>query len=322
MRIVFAGTPEFAARALSAILVAGHEVVGVLTQPDRRAGRGMRLVPSAVKQRAQADGLTVSQLDSLRGPDAQRELAAWFAEARAEVMVVAAYGLLLPSTVLQMPRLGCINIHASMLPRWRGAAPVERAILAGDVDTGACIMQMDAGLDTGPVLLAQAEEIKARDTAGELRGRLANLGASAIVEVLAALERGEQPVPRPQAETGVTYANKISKAEAILDFDLSAIELDRRIRAFDPAPGAVAMMRGSPIKIWRARPGPFAQMHLSPGTVRGFEDGGLGLSCGLDGRDTLIIEELQRPGGRRLPATQFLAGHPIPAGERFASNGK
>ncbi len=321
MRIIFAGTPEFAALALDAIVGAGHQVRAVLTQPDRSAGRGMRRSPGAVKQRALAAGLPLCQPATLRDPEAQRELAACFGDGNTDVMVVAAYGLLLPPAVLKIPPLGCLNIHASMLPRWRGAAPVERAILAGDAETGVCIMQMDAGLDTGPVLLARAATIEARDTAGSLRDRLAKLGAAAIVDVLALLDRGERPLPRAQAEVGATYASKIAKAEAALDFSDSAVELDRHVRAFDPVPGAVAMLRGTAIKIWSSRPGPRTAYSLPPGTVRGCE-GGLSLACGVDGRDTLFIEEMQKPGGRRLPAKQFVAGFALSAGERFGGAGE
>jgi methionyl-tRNA formyltransferase len=322
MRIVFAGTPEFSARALDTILAQGHQVLAVLTQPDRPAGRRMRHLPSAVKQRALAAGLPVFQPETLRDAGTQAELAAWFTEQQADVMVVAAYGLLLPPAVLGMPRLGCLNIHASLLPRWRGAAPIARAILAGDTNTGICIMQMDAGLDTGPVLQTRSADILPRDTAGSLLDRLATIGAAAIVEVLAMLERRENPTPVAQAATGVTYAGKISKAEAVLNFELGAIELDRRVRAFDPAPGSVAILRGTALKIWGVRPGPRGARVLPPGTVRGVEGGSFGLACGHDGRDTLIVEELQKPGGKRLAVAQFLLGFPLSAGERFGSTGE
>jgi methionyl-tRNA formyltransferase len=322
MRIVFAGTPEFAARALDAIIAAGHQVLAVLTQPDRPAGRGMRLSPSAVKQRALAAKLPVVQPETLRTADAQAGLAAWFADGEADVMVVAAYGLLLPPAVLAMPRLGCLNIHASLLPRWRGAAPIARAILAGDPETGICIMQMDAGLDTGPVLRRHPVRIEPRDTAATLENRLGILGASAIVDVLAGLASGQRPDSSPQPENGVTYAKKINKAEAILDFSLGAIDLDRHIRAFNPAPGAAAMLGNTAIKIWRAAPGPRVMFASPPGTVRSSDNTGLAVACGVDGRDTLIVEELQKPGGRKLDAVQFLAGFSLSAGECFGSAGK
>jgi methionyl-tRNA formyltransferase len=317
MRLVFAGTPPFAARALDAILRAGHEVVGVLAQPDRPAGRGMRLVPGAVKQRALDAVLPVAQPASLRDAEAQRALAAWFGDGYADVMVVAAYGLLLPPAVLAMPRLGCLNIHASLLPRWRGAAPIERAILAGDTTTGVCIMQMEAGLDTGPLLMQRNTQILARDTAHTLRERLASVGANAIVETLSALQRGDTLTSQVQATEGVTYAGKIAKADAALDFSQSAIELDRKIRAFDPVPGAFANLRGTTIKLWSATPRTHAAPALPAGTVRGCEDGHLLLACGVDGRDTLMVEELQKPGGKRLKAVQFLQGFALSPGERF-----
>ena len=319
MRIVFAGTPEFAVIALDAICAAGHQVVAVLTQPDRPAGRGMRMLPGAVKQRALAMGIQVLQPVTLKDTTIQQQIGSWFVENRAEVMVVAAYGLLLPPAVLALPRLGCLNIHASILPRWRGAAPIERALNAGDADTGICIMQMDAGLDSGPVLLSRRLAIDARDSAGSLRARLAEVGAAAIVEVLAMLERGVNPVATPQPAIGATYAPKIGKAEASLDFNLSALELDRRIRAFDPTPGTVALLDKLTIKFWRAHAGPRAATAQAPGTVLAVASNGVSLACGADGRDTLVVEELQKPGGKRLAAAQFLTGFPLAVGERFAT---
>lgn len=321
MRIVFAGTPEFSVRALDAVRTAGHQVAAVLTQPDRRSGRGMRLLPGPVKTYAAAAGLPVAQPVSLRDVGAQQELASWFTTGHAELMIVAAYGLLLPPAVLAMPRLGCLNIHASLLPRWRGAAPVARAILAGDSETGVCIMQMDAGLDTGSVLLARRTAIDARDTAGSLTAKLARLGADTMVEVLAMLERDDPPAAQVQAETGVTYAHKIDKAEAGLDFAQGAVELDRRIRAFDPAPGATAYLRDVALKIWRARPGPSSARAQPSGTVRSADEQGLAIACGFDGSDTLIVEELQKPGGKCLTVAQFLQGFSLSAGERFGRPG-
>ncbi len=324
MRIVFAGTPEFAAIALDAILNAGHHVHAVYTQPDRNAGRGMRLSASPVKARAAMQGIPIFQPASLRDPSAQEELAASFGKGGADIMVVAAYGLLLPPEVLAMPRLGCINIHASLLPRWRGAAPVERAILAGDTETGISIMQMDAGLDTGPVLHKIATAIDARERGGSLREALGKLGAEAVLEVLARLERGDRITAVPQTEAGVSYAKKIDKAEGRLDFAQGAPELDRKIRAFDPAPGAFTFFAGATIKIWSARPGRTqgadALSVLPPGTVRSVTAGVLEIACGADGRDSLLVEELQKPGGKRLATAQFLAGTPMGAGGRFASS--
>jgi methionyl-tRNA formyltransferase len=321
MRIVFAGTPEFSVRALDAIRKAGHQVVAVLTRPDRRSGRGLRFLPGPVKTYAMQAGLPVAQPASLRDAEAQRELAIWLATGNAELMIVAAYGLLLPPAVLAMPQLGCLNIHASLLPRWRGAAPVARAILAGDSETGVCIMQMDAGLDTGPVLLAKRTAIDARETAGSLTAGLARLGAEAMVEVLDLLERKRPPNALPQAEDGVTYAHKIDKAEAGLDFALSAAALDRKIRAFDPAPGATAQLRDAVLKIWRGRPDPASARALPPGTVRGVDGKSIAIACGPDGSDTLIVEELQKPGGKRIAVAQFLQGFALAAGERFGRSG-
>ena len=246
MRLIFAGTPEFAAQALQAIVVAGHDVALVLTQPDRPAGRGMTLQPSAVKKVALEHGIEVFQPLTLKDTEAQAKIAA----IGAEVMVVAAYGLILPQAVLDMPRFGCINIHGSLLPRWRGAAPIQRALLAGDTKTGVCIMQMEAGLDTGPVLLRGAFAIEATDTTATLHDRLAGLGARLIVEAL-----GKLPLPtEPQPTEGITYAHKIEKAEALIDWTKSAAELDRHIRAFNPFPGAQAVLGGQTVKFWQAAP--------------------------------------------------------------------
>jgi methionyl-tRNA formyltransferase len=319
MRLVFAGTPDFAIATLDAIIAAGHQVLAVLTQPDRRSGRGMRVEPGPVKQLALAHGIPVLQPASLRAPEVHRQLVPWFGVGMAEVMVVAAYGIILPQAVLALPRFGCLNIHASLLPRWRGAAPIERALLSGDRETGVCIMQMDAGLDTGPVLQLRSLAIDSRDTAGSLREKLANLGAATMVEVLDSLDRGASLAATPQEPAGATYAKKIDKLEAALELKKSSIELDCQIRALDPAPGAFAMLRGRPIKIWVARPGKVLDQAQAPGTVRAAGSEGLLLACGADGCDTLIVEELQRPAGKRLRAAQFLQGFPIATGERFVS---
>jgi len=314
MRLAFAGTPAFAATALRSIVAAGHDVVLVLTQPDRPAGRGLKLQPSAVKALAAQLGLRVLQPTGLRldGRNATQALQAREAlqAAAPEAIVVAAYGLILPPWLLALPRLGCLNIHASLLPRWRGAAPIQRAIEAGDRQTGISIMQMDAGLDTGAVLLAQALPIAPDDTGATLHDRLAVLGAHAIVEVLDRLDRGELAAA-PQPDTGVTYANKIQKHEAALDWRASALELERRIRAFDPFPGATLVDRGQTLKVWRA-----ARRDLTgaPGEVLGTLPGPLVVACG-DG--ALELLELQRPGGRRLPAARcFPAGAPA-VGQRL-----
>lgn len=304
MRVVFAGTPEFAALALRAIADAGHDIPLVLTQPDRPAGRGMALQPSPVKRLAQELGIAVQQPPSLRDEGAQARLR----EAGAEVMVVAAYGLILPQAVLDLPRFGCINIHASLLPRWRGAAPIQRAILAGDAETGVCIMQMEAGLDTGPVLLRGSTPIAADDTAASLHDRLAALGAKLAVDCLARL-----PLPaEAQPETGVTYAAKLDKAEARIDWSRPAALVDRQVRAFNPVPGAQTQLGETAIKIWKAIP---VEGTGAPGEILAADRGGVVVACG---EGALRIGELQKAGGKRLAAAQFLAGMPIVAGERFA----
>jgi len=307
MKIIFAGTPEFAAVALSRILDAGFDVPLVLTQPDRPAGRGMRLVESAVKQVAVSAGIAVFQPQSLKRDAAAVE------KLRAtphDAMVVAAYGLILPQSVLDIPRHGCLNIHGSLLPRWRGAAPVQRAIEAGDSETGVCIMQMEAGLDTGPVLLRRALPITKDHTAASLTAALAALGADLIVE---ALRNIAALAPVAQEQEGVTYAAKIEKAEARLDFRLNAETLAQKVRAFDPFPGAAATHVGQTIKFWRAAPGPACRE--APGTILGADDAGVIIACG--GATSLLVTELQRPGARRLPAREFLQGCPLPPGGRF-----
>ena len=308
MKVAFAGTPEFAAAALEAILAAGFEVPLVLTQPDRPAGRGMQLQPSPVKQLALAGGIPVHQPEKLRTPEQQAPLA----EAGADVLVVAAYGIILPQTVLDMPRYGCLNIHASLLPRWRGAAPIHRAIQAGDAETGITIMQMDAGLDTGPMLMKRVEPIHFDDTTGSLHDRLAWIGAELIVDALNALRTSSARLPAtPQPADGVTYAAKIGKAEAVVDWTRPAPEIERTIRAFNPFPGVLAPLQGTPIKLWRARA---IDAVGTPGEVLLAEGAGVIVGCG-DG--SLCITELQKPGGKRLPAADFLRGMPIAAGSRF-----
>ncbi len=305
MKVAFAGTPEFAAAALEAILAAGFDVPLVLTQPDRPAGRGMQLQPSPVKRVALAAGIPVHQPEKLRTPEQQAPLA----EVQADVLVVAAYGIILPQAVLDLPRHGCLNIHASLLPRWRGAAPIHRAIQAGDAETGITIMQMDAGLDTGPMLLSRAESIHADDTTGSLHDRLAQLGAEMIVEALRALPGGLTATPQPA--DGVTYAAKIGKAEANVDWSRPAAEIERAIRAFNPFPGAVATLQQTPVKLWRARA---IDASGTPGEVLLAEGAGVIVACG---KGALCITELQKPGGKRLPAADFLRGMPIAAGSRF-----
>ena len=307
LRVAFAGTPEFAAQALDSILKAGYAVPLVLTQPDRPAGRGMKLSPSAVKQLALAHGIEVDQPEKLR-TDAQR---ARLAACAPDVLVVAAYGLLLPPAVLALPRLGCINIHASLLPRWRGAAPIHRAIEAGDAETGITIMQMDEGLDTGPMLLRRALPIAADDTTASLHDRLAALGGECIVEALGTLVAGGLAAT-PQPAEGVTYAAKIGRAEADIDWSRPAAEIERAMRAFDPFPGAVSTLRDTAIKCWKAQ---VVAGEGEPGRVLAVDADGIVVACG---RDALRCTVLQRPGSKRLPAGEFLRGFPVSAGERFA----
>jgi len=291
VRIGYAGTPPFAVPALEALHAAGHEVALVLTQPDRPAGRGLKLTPSAVAEAAQQLGLRVEKPVSLKTAEAQ----ALVAEARLDVLVVAAYGLILPPAVLALPARGCLNIHASLLPRWRGAAPIHRAILAGDRETGVDIMVMEAGLDTGPVLLERAVEIGPEDTTGSLTTRLAGLGAEAIVEALARLDT---LVPRPQDPALATYAAKVTKDEARIDWSEPAEAIARRIRAFDPQPGCEAKLGDETVKLWRAR---VVEGRGTPGEVLATSPE-LVVACG---RDALVVEQLQRPGGRRIAGAEY-----------------
>ncbi len=307
MRVAFAGTPEFAAEALRAIIAAGFEVPLVLTQPDRPAGRGMQLMPSPVKQVALAHGIPVDQPEKLRTDAQQATLRA----VKAEILVVAAYGLILPQAVLDLPRHGCVNIHASLLPRWRGAAPIQRAIEAGDSETGITIMQMDAGLDTGGMLLKRAIPIAPDDTTASLHDKLAALGGEMIVDALHRIALCEL-APVPQPAEGVTYASKIAKTEAVLDFREPAEVLARRLRAFDPFPGGVASIDGQTIKLWRA----IAEAGTGePGVILGADGHGVRVACG---NGVLRLTELQKPGGKRLAAADFLRGLPLQAGQRFA----
>jgi methionyl-tRNA formyltransferase len=306
MRLVFAGTPRFAVPALEALAAAGHELAAVLTQPDRPAGRGLAAAAGPVKQAAQRRGVLVLQPPTLKDAAVQARLA----DLAPDALVVAAYGLILPQAVLDIPRLGALNIHASLLPRWRGAAPIERALLAGDPVTGVCIMRMDAGLDTGPVLLRQELPIAPGDTAGTLHDKLATLGARLLVTALDGLAWGALR-PAPQPTEGVTYAAKIEKHETRLDWSRSASEVERQVRAFNPAPGAGARMRGVELKLWRAT---VVEAHGAPGAVLTAGADGISVACG-DG--ALRLEELQRAGGRRLPAAAFLRGFPLAPGDRF-----
>ncbi|QBQ96175.1 methionyl-tRNA formyltransferase [Paraburkholderia pallida] len=320
LRVIFAGTPEFAAAALAAIHEAGFAVPLVLTQPDRPAGRGMKLQASPVKRYAQEHGIAVAQPPSLRRAGKYPEEAAAALDLlRAtphDVMVVAAYGLILPQEVLDIPPHGCINIHGSILPRWRGAAPIHRAIEAGDAETGITLMQMDAGLDTGPMISEVRTPIASTDTTATLHDRLAALGAQLVVEGLTQLERdGALPVT-PQPADGVTYAEKIGKQEAALDFRRSAVALARQVRAFDPFPGGAATLDGALLKLWSAEPadGVNVSADAAPGQILDVSPAGVVVACG---EGALRVTQLQKPGGKRLPAREFLAGMPLTAGQRF-----
>ncbi len=303
LKVAFAGTPEFAREALQAILKAGFEVPLVLTQPDRPAGRGMKLQASPVKQLALEHGIAVAQPTSLRldgkYPDEARAAQAALQAAQPDVMVVAAYGLILPQWVLDLPRLGCLNIHGSLLPRWRGAAPIHRAIEAGDAETGITIMQMDAGLDTGDMLLIEKDAIRPEDTTAILHDRLAHLGGRLIVEALEMAACGGLTAT-PQPSEGVNYAHKIDKAEAAIDWSLPASALARRVRAFDPFPGCTFALGEQTIKLWSAS---VVQASGQPGEVRQAQGDTLVVACG---EQALALHTLQRPGGKRITARDFL----------------
>jgi len=308
VKIAFAGTPEFAAVALRALLDAGCDIPLALTQPDRPAGRGQKLVASPVKQVALAHGIPVHQPERLKDPATHRPLI----EAAPDLLVVAAYGLILPQAVLDIPKRkpgGCLNIHASLLPRWRGAAPIQRALEAGDAATGVTVMQMEAGLDTGPMLLAETVQVGAGETAATLHDRLAVLGGRLIAMALQDIDN-LKAVPQPAA--GVTYARKIGKDEAAIDWTRPAAEIERRIRAFDPFPGSTARLGAQTIKVWRAR---LAEGSGQPGEILAVTPAGIAVACG-DGALTLV--ELQKPGGSRLAGADFLRGFPISAGQRFS----
>lgn len=309
MKLIFAGTPEFAAAALAALSNSRHTVLAVLTQPDRPSGRGMKLVASPVKKLALALGLPVLQPTSLRAPEAQPLLRKF----DADVLVVAAYGLILPQAILDIAPSGAINIHASLLPRWRGAAPIQRAILAGDKQTGICIMRMDAGLDTGPVLLKERVDIADQDTGGTLHDKLSKIGARLVVTALDRLESNELDA-RPQPADGATYASKIEKSEAHLDWSRPAEDVWRRIRAFDPHPGASSAIRGEWIKLYGA--GLESGLAAQPGEILEAGDDGVVVACG---RGAVRILELQRAGGRRLSAKDFLRGLTLSLGGRFGA---
>jgi len=313
MRVGFAGTPAFAARALDAIARAGFTIPLVLTQPDRPKGRGLKLEPSPVKALAESLGIRVLQPATLKTGGARAEALA----IPLDVLVVAAYGLILPDAVLCWPHHGCLNIHASKLPRWRGAAPIARAIEAGDAMTGVTIMQMDAGLDTGPMIDVVDVPIGARETSGTLQDRLADAGAHAIVAALQRLARDGRLPSTPQPDAGATYAAKIGRGDAAIDWTRPAAALDAVIRAYDPAPGAHATIGGEPVKVWRALP--MARgAPAEPGEVVSRSPGGVDVACGTRIEDgALRLVEVQPAGGRRMAAGAYAAGRGIDVGSRF-----
>jgi len=311
LRVGFAGTPEFARRALEAIADAGFTIPLVLTRPDKPKGRGLVLAPSPVKAWALAAGLPVLQPVTLKTAEGHAEVLAH----PLDVLVVAAYGLILPPAVLAWPRLGCLNIHASLLPRWRGAAPIQRAIEAGDATSGITIMQMDEGIDTGPMIASTAVPIGPRETAGGLHDRLAVAGAALIVEVLRRAQRDGRVATEPQPAGGATYAARITDRDARIDWSRDAVAIDRQIRALDPAPGAYTMLGATKVKLWRAEPLPIPAS-LLPGTVLAASPAGIDVACGAG---ALRILELQRAGGRRVPAAALVAGRFVAAGVRFVA---
>ncbi len=297
MRIVFAGTPEFSVPVLQALLRSSHEVVAVYTQPDRPAGRGRKLVLGPVKRLAQRQGVAVMQPAGLKSAAAQAELAAL----RPDLMVVVAYGLLLPQAVLDLPALGCVNLHASLLPRWRGAAPIQRALLAGDDQTGVCLMQMQAGLDTGPVLAVARTPISPADTGGSLHDRLSALAAELLARELDALAAGALPAT-PQDDSQATYAHKLDKREAAIDWRDDAVQIERQVRAFNPWPVAHTRYQGQALRIWAAGVSDL-EATATPGAVAAASREGIDVVCG---RGCLRLRELQLPGGKRLEAAAFL----------------
>jgi len=310
LRIAFAGTPGFALPALRALLQSAHRVVGVLTQPDRPAGRGRELRASPVKLLALEAALPLSQPATLRSPEGRAALASW----TPDLLVVVAYGLILPREVLALPRLGCLNIHGSLLPRWRGAAPIQRALLAGDTETGVTIMQLDEGLDTGPTLLERRHPIGPRDTAGTVHDALAELGAAALLEAIQGLVSGVL-VPKAQPVEGVSYAAKIDKAEARIDWSASARQVDRQVRAFNPWPVAETKLENESVRVLRACVADAVAADALPGCVLGLADDGLRVACG---EGVLALQELQRAGKRPVSARDFANAVRI-AGLRFGS---
>ncbi len=309
MRILFAGTPDFSVNALAALHAAGHEICAVYTQPDRPAGRGRKLQPPPVKAWALEHGLEVRQPKSLKSEQVQQELGAF----TAELMVVVAYGLLLPQAVLDAPRHGCFNIHASLLPRWRGAAPIQRAIEARDAETGVTIMQMDAGLDTGDMLLVERCPIAPETTAQSLHDTLSVMGARLIVAAVEALDAGEL-VPQKQPEEGVEYAHKLSKTEAIIDWSLPADAIVAKVNAYNPWPVAQTSFRSDALRIWRASVVPGQG---EPGAVVGADKSGLRIAAGTG---LVQLDEIQLPGKKAMPVAAFLNANDIAVGERLGAN--
>ena len=313
MRVGFAGTPEFAARALAALHEGGYTIPLVLTQPDRPSGRGMVPSASPVKRYAQVHGLPLAQPPGLRNVDVQAQLR----DVDVAVLVVAAYGLILPQAVLDWPRHGCLNIHASLLPRWRGAAPIARAVEAGDRESGITIMQMDAGLDTGPIVTAEMLPIGPRETAGALHDRLAALGARLVVDALAGLARDGALTSRSQPADGVTYAAKIERADRDVDWRASAQAIDRKVRALAPAPGALAGWDGVQTRIVAAEPVDEAAPGKTPGEVVAVSPAGIAVCCGNG--TVLRLTSVQPASGRTMPAAAFAAGRGVAPGGRFTS---
>jgi methionyl-tRNA formyltransferase len=314
MKIIFAGTPEFAVPALAALIQAGHQIVMVLTQPDRPAGRGMKLKASPVKVLADEHSLVVFQPETLKDADVQARIS----DVNADVMIVAAYGLIIPTVVLNMPRLGCYNIHASLLPRWRGAAPIHRSLLAGDAETGVTIMEVVPALDAGAMVSVGVVPITDTDTTQTLHDALSIKGAALMVEAMASLEKNGALQATPQDTALVTYAHKLDKSEAAIDWQKSAVEISRQVRAFNPFPVAQSLLKGEVCRIWMAtaQAGEADLGQVNPGTIVSVHDGVL-VGCG---EGLLKITELQAPGGKRLSAQAFVQGHHLQVGDVFTAS--